>query len=103
MGKEKHTLCWLCKNAGGGCSWSKTFKPVKGWVAEPTILHISKDQTLNSFNVESCPQFKKLDYKSKREKVAEKAAELGISQRTLYRRLNVFKNDKDKEDEKCQN
>ena len=99
MENKKHTLCWLCKNAGGGCSWSKTFKPVKGWVAEPTVLNISKDQVVDSFIVESCPKFIR---KFKRHKTVEqKAAELGISVRTFYRKYKIL--NKVKEDEKCQN
>jgi hypothetical protein len=59
----KATICWDCKNAVKGCSWSKDFKPVDGWEAIPTkILQKDNrfgryDKTLNSYIVISCPQF----------------------------------------------
>ena len=37
MKKEKEQICWTCKNACGGCSWSRNLTPVEGWKAEKTI------------------------------------------------------------------
>ena len=66
---KKQTLCWSCKKALGGCSWSKCdkdtseilFQPVDGWVAEKTILLMyrrgGKPRYETSYIVESCPQY----------------------------------------------
>lgn len=46
--RNKSTKCWQCaKSANGGCSWSKSFTPVKGWVAEKKT----------SYHVKECPEF----------------------------------------------
>lgn len=47
-----YTLCWDCKNACGGCRWSDSLIPVKGWKATPTY---NKCQT--SYIVKECPEF----------------------------------------------
>ena len=45
---KKQTLCWSCQNAtNGGCSWSRSFTPVEGWVANKGI----------GYNVKSCPEY----------------------------------------------
>lgn len=46
------SLCWHCKYALGGCSWSDGFKPVEGWDAKHTPRY-------SAFKVYNCPQFKK--------------------------------------------
>ena len=52
------TLCWKCANAvpspatGAGCSWSRHFKPVRGWDAVPRPTDRSK-----SYFVRACPKF----------------------------------------------
>ena len=47
------TLCWQCdKSCTGGCSWSKDFVPVNGWVAE-------KNEKRGSYSVITCPEFVK--------------------------------------------
>ena len=52
------TLCWMCqKSCTDGCSWSKDFVPVNGWVAE-------KNEKTGSYSVITCPEFvesRKLD------------------------------------------
>lgn len=54
------TLCWYCQNAvpggGRGCSWSRSFKPVDGWDAEPTQRAVS-GQDPDSYRVADCPEF----------------------------------------------
>lgn len=50
------TLCWYCKNACGGCSWSKSFKPVKGWTATYRPVNIFK-RLADSYFVHECPEF----------------------------------------------
>lgn len=51
------TICWMCVNATGRCSWSEDLIPVEGWIAEPTKIKITDNQTLDSFKVLACPLF----------------------------------------------
>lgn len=65
------TLCWGCKNACGGCSWTEwdvakgatRFQPVEGWVAEQTeLLSYCKGatrKTTTSYRVIACPLYVK--------------------------------------------
>lgn len=50
--------CWTCKNACGGCSWSREFKPVEGWTAEPNYLK-SNGVWADTYKIISCPQYEK--------------------------------------------
>lgn len=54
------TLCWKCKNAVPdgcyGCSWSKEFEPVEGWVAEEDKI-VGDGEILTSYRVIFCPEF----------------------------------------------
>ena len=54
--QRKATLCWDCKNACGGCSWSRSFVPVKGWDAKETSLK-SAEGDIKSYFVTMCPEF----------------------------------------------
>ena len=54
--KEDQSLCWLCKNCFGGCSWSESLEPVEGWNAERTIIQHFNAET-PSFLVRDCPLF----------------------------------------------
>lgn len=58
--QQAETLCWRCDNAYGGCAWSRSFEPVKGWEAIPHVLkmHGPRGEGAESFLVISCPQFK---------------------------------------------
>lgn len=57
--REKDSqLCWRCKNACGGCSWSACFTPVNGWNAEATIIKNSTGDTC-SYRIKKCPEFVK--------------------------------------------
>lgn len=38
------TLCWVCQNCFGGCSWSRDYTPVEGWKTRANL-------------VLSCPEF----------------------------------------------
>lgn len=68
--EEKHSICLDCKNACGGCSWSAVdpatgrlrFEPVKGWVAEKTVLKIGRRGEC-SYRVKACPLFAQDDYR----------------------------------------
>lgn len=62
------TLCWSCKNACGGCSWSEVdkstnklrFQPVEGWTADETKVRIGCAQSgryKTSYLVRACPLF----------------------------------------------
>ena len=53
FGGFDNTLCWSCGRACGGCSWSREFKPVKGWEAVPTRIHDEVD----SYHVIHCPKY----------------------------------------------
>ena len=49
------TLCWDCKNSTtNGCEWAKSFKPVDGWKAIPSVAGES-----DSYLVLECPKFEK--------------------------------------------
>lgn len=48
------TLCWDCKNACGGCNWSKNLAPVKGWEVK-----IARSKCQVSYLVVRCPEFKR--------------------------------------------
>lgn len=55
---EKGQICWRCKNATGGCSWSRFLQPVDGWTAIPTtIKNTAEGDTYNSFKILYCPLF----------------------------------------------
>jgi len=57
---HKGTLCWICKNATGGCSWSHDLVPVEGWTVEetgaPTYL-ATKKRLIPTVCVVKCPEF----------------------------------------------
>ncbi len=81
------TLCWGCKKALGGCSWSKRKgKPVEGWDAEPTIV---KDEMgdFESYLVKSCPEYTPDDKRVI--STAEIAEILGICQTTVSNKWAV--------------
>jgi len=48
--------CWTCQNACGGCSWSRSFKPVEGWTAEKTFLQ-SNGEYAESYKIIKCPEY----------------------------------------------
>jgi hypothetical protein len=52
------TLCWDCKNATGGCSWSSSFVPVEGWDATKTIVKVVQKEE-ESYIVRKCPLFER--------------------------------------------
>lgn len=60
-GPKQPTLCWDCARAYGGrdtgCSWSRRFVPVKGWDAEPTVMHAGSAGETESYCVRKCPEF----------------------------------------------
>ena len=56
--KSEFTRCWTCKNACGGCSWSRDFEPVKGWEAEKTF-HPTNGEFVESYYIKSCPEYER--------------------------------------------
>ena len=56
------SICWDCERACCGCSWSKDFKPVKGWTAIPTKMKLKGNQTTGTYIVTECPDFKRDAY-----------------------------------------
>lgn len=61
---KRPTLCWKCRNAvptaTSGCSWSRDFVPVPGWVAEKhTTPHANDGGTITAYCVDYCPEFQK--------------------------------------------
>ena len=69
MNSKYHSqqLCWDCKNACGRCSWSQSFTPVRGWVAEATTINTQvtgRNQkhyniTMDSYDIKECPLFER--------------------------------------------
>ena len=65
MNSKYHSqqLCWDCKNACGRCSWSQSFTPVRGGVAEETPINTlgpGRNQkhyniTRESYAIKECP------------------------------------------------
>ena len=55
--KPKYTdaLCWHCKNACGGCSWSRNLIPIKGWKAKE--IKNASYSVIKSYKVIECPDF----------------------------------------------
>ena len=51
------SLCFDCKNAVCGCSWSKRFEPVEGWEAIPKKIRIDKTHFIASYVVKKCPLY----------------------------------------------
>lgn len=57
----KYTLCWDCRKACGGCSWSEHDEhlPVPGWTAEETQVRMKNDVYAPSYRVDACPEFER--------------------------------------------
>lgn len=51
--KKKEQLCWFCKNACGGCSWSRSFVPIAGWEA----YALERDNGTIGYRIRKCPEF----------------------------------------------
>lgn len=57
---ELSTICWGCKRAVCGCSWSKSYIPVFGWNAIKTQIEIKNNgvrKYIDSYKVIKCPLF----------------------------------------------
>jgi predicted nucleic acid-binding Zn ribbon protein len=51
--------CWTCKNACGGCSWSRSFEPVKGWKAKPSKIYYLEGDYTDSYKITYCPEYER--------------------------------------------
>ena len=53
------SLCWCCRNAYDGCTWSRSGVPVEGWEALPSEQppQTKGGAPLRSFLVLRCPAF----------------------------------------------
>ena len=51
------TLCWVCQNCFGDCSWSRDYTPVEGWKAKSTTVQRQPREGTASYLVLSCPEF----------------------------------------------
>lgn len=56
---DKGSLCWNCKNALGGCSWSKSYVPIKGWKAIRSDVKTALHTYVESYFVLECPEYVK--------------------------------------------
>ena len=84
MGRGKNSLCFDCQNAVCGCSWSRRFEPVEGWVAKPVKLKADNkyNRYIDSYVVKKCPLFVPDDTWN----FIENFYQLhGISKRTFFR------------------
>lgn len=57
---ELSTICWGCKRAVCGCSWSKSYIPVPGWNAIKTNIAANNrgvKKYHESYKVIECPLF----------------------------------------------
>lgn len=53
MATKPMQLCWDCKNACCGCSWSLTGKPIPGW----TATKVTNKDGLQTYAITDCPEF----------------------------------------------
>lgn len=64
----KTNICFDCKKACGGCSWSERFEPVPGWKAKKVVQKSIVDKKVrvcDTYQIVSCPLFER-DEKRKR-------------------------------------
>lgn len=57
MLRKRLAICWYCENAEGGCEWTRCFKPVPGWDAEPRIVK-DDEGDIRTYHIRSCPKYK---------------------------------------------
>ena len=84
-----YTLCDICKNACGFCSWSKkdVQKPVEGWRAIRFDIPNFRSYMpfMESYVVLDCPEYKPDQYSEKYPFDEKKAID------ALKRRINMYK------------
>ena len=53
-------LCWKCKKACGGCSWSESLTPIDGWTAEKRVKKYNlfgEPAFYETYEITGCPEF----------------------------------------------
>lgn len=66
------SLCVSCEKCDGRCLWSRKpiFRPVPGWVAEPTVIRCGKYNGVmrlqRSYLVLSCPEYERINMVGRR-------------------------------------
>lgn len=67
--QRSNELCFNCKNACGGCSWSALdpatnkpkYEPVPGWTAKKVMLKLgishAKVKWVQTYHITACPQY----------------------------------------------
>lgn len=71
-GKGNTNICFDCKRACGGCSWTELdpknlqtrFEPVPGWDATKTFFKNGDGRKVETYHIRSCPLFEKDDERS---------------------------------------
>ena len=58
---KKDSKCWSCRRSTTAlenqCSWTRCWKPVDGWDADPTVCDRHAGTETTSFFVRSCPLY----------------------------------------------
>ena len=54
---KSQQLCWKCRKAAGGCSWSDRLEPVEGWTAKKAVIKNSPKDYIRSYEILECPEF----------------------------------------------
>lgn len=92
--RDKHSLsiCWRCKNACGGCSWSRNGEPIDGWTADCRPIKMEPDRLADSYEVFACPQFEYEDAHEFRNLDPDgiKALALGVLTRAMRDRKEML-------------
>lgn len=60
--RDTSNICFSCKMACGGCSWSESFEPIPGWTAALTRrvyrTHRGFGQHIvDSYHITACPEY----------------------------------------------
>lgn len=53
-----YQLCWSCKKACGGCSWSKDGEPIKDWTADKNVIPLN-GKYAETYKISKCPEYVK--------------------------------------------
>ena len=87
--RVKHTLCWDCANATGGCTWSRLLEPVEGWTAiriKGKPYKLDPEIDTDTFLVQKCPEFMRdaLNYGTQRIAKSETQEDIRKLMKTDY-------------------
>lgn len=79
-------ICFDCKKAVGGCSWSEKFEPVEGWKAEPSIIA----GYIESYYITECPLFERDEPRDPKKPVALTAEQRAFVVRFMNRKALLY-------------